>query len=135
MNKIFVFDTNTIISAHLLPNSVSRRAYEYALMKGIIVYSTETLLELKTTFLRQKFDKYIDINNRIGAITLFEQIALLYEVTIKVTECRDKKDDKFLELALAANAHCIVSGDKDLLILNPFRHIPILSSGDFLSTF
>jgi putative PIN family toxin of toxin-antitoxin system len=42
----------------------------------------------------------------------------------KVTACRDPKDDKFLEAALAAGADCIVSGDTDLLDLNPFEEIP-----------
>ncbi|WP_419788833.1 putative toxin-antitoxin system toxin component, PIN family [Mucilaginibacter sp. X4EP1] len=36
-----------------------------------------------------------------------------------MTTCRDPKDNKFLELAFAAEASCIVSGDQDLLILNP----------------
>lgn len=46
--------------------------------------------------------------------------------------CRDSKDDKFLELAVSGRAHCIVSGDSDLLILNPFRGIVILTAAEFL---
>ena len=46
--------------------------------------------------------------------------------------CRDPDDDKFLELAVSENATCIVSGDSDLLELDPFRGIPFLEPADFL---
>ena len=35
--------------------------------------------------------------------------------------CRDPKDDKILEPAYNGNAVCIVTGDNDLLVMNPFR--------------
>jgi putative PIN family toxin of toxin-antitoxin system len=54
------------------------------------------------------------------------------KVTTTVTICRDPKDNKFLELALEVNAACIVTGDKDLLVLNPFENIPIVTPADFL---
>jgi predicted nucleic acid-binding protein len=50
-----------------------------------------------------------------------------------VSDCRDAKDDKYLELALAAGADMIVSSDEDLLVLHPWRGIPILSPADFLA--
>lgn len=43
-------------------------------------------------------------------------------------------DDKFLVLALSADAGVIVSGDDDLLALHPFRGIPILSPHEFLES-
>ena len=46
--------------------------------------------------------------------------------------CRDSDDDKFLELAVSESAACIVSGDKDLLVLSPFRGIPIMRPAAFL---
>jgi predicted nucleic acid-binding protein len=42
--------------------------------------------------------------------------------------------NKFLELALSGDADCIVSGDRDLLVLNPFRGIPIIAPRDFLES-
>lgn len=53
----------------------------------------------------------------------------------RIDVCRDPKDNKFLELALLSGASCIVTGDKDLLILNPFRETAILNSTDFLTHF
>ena len=51
----------------------------------------------------------------------------------RVTACRDPKDDKFLEAALAMQTDCIVSGDFDLLNLNSFEDIPILRPAEFLA--
>jgi predicted nucleic acid-binding protein len=55
-------------------------------------------------------------------------------VTIKeqIVACRDPTDDKFLELAVSGGADLIVPGDADLLVLNPFRTIPIVSPGTFV---
>jgi putative PIN family toxin of toxin-antitoxin system len=51
----------------------------------------------------------------------------------RITACRDPKDDKFLEVAVAGKADVIVSGDEDLLVLNPFAGIPVVTPADFLS--
>jgi len=67
-------------------------------------------------------------------LALLVKEATLVEVTQRVKECRDPKDDKFLELAVNGSADFIVSGDKDLQVLHPFRNIPILSPREFLDT-
>lgn len=53
-------------------------------------------------------------------------------VTERIAACRDPTDDKFLELAVNGRGDLIVSGDGDLLVLNPFRGIPIVSPTTFL---
>jgi uncharacterized protein len=45
---------------------------------------------------------------------------------------RDVRDDKFLELAVAGQAACIVTSDSDLLDLHPFRAIPIVPPAQFI---
>ncbi|MSP02209.1 MAG: putative toxin-antitoxin system toxin component, PIN family [Acetobacteraceae bacterium] len=57
--------------------------------------------------------------------------AELVIVTEAVTECRDPMDDKFLELAVNGRADPIITGDTDLLVLNPFRGIPIITPAAF----
>jgi predicted nucleic acid-binding protein len=52
----------------------------------------------------------------------------------QVADCRDPKDDKFLSLALAAGADCIVSSDADLLALHPYRGIAIVTPAVFLES-
>jgi putative PIN family toxin of toxin-antitoxin system len=58
--------------------------------------------------------------------------AELVAITERITACRDQHDDKFLELAVNGHADLIVSGDADLLALNPFRAIPILTPAAFM---
>ena len=49
------------------------------------------------------------------------------EITERISACRDPTDDKFLELAVNGRADWVVSGDADLLVLSPFRGIPVVS--------
>jgi putative PIN family toxin of toxin-antitoxin system len=57
--------------------------------------------------------------------------AELVTITKRVTACRDPKDDKFLELAVNGHADVIVSGDDDLLVLDTFQGIPIITPAAF----
>jgi putative PIN family toxin of toxin-antitoxin system len=57
--------------------------------------------------------------------------AELVSITERVVACRDPTDDKFLELAVNGRADLILTGDKDLLVLNPFRGIPIVVPATF----
>ena len=57
------------------------------------------------------------------------------EIKEEIQACRDAKDDKFLELAVNGNADLIVTGDDNLLILNPFREIEIITPEVFVSRF
>lgn len=60
--------------------------------------------------------------------------AELVTIAERVTACRDPKDDKFLELAVNGRADAIVSGDADLLALDAFRGIPIITPAAFVHT-
>ena len=66
---------------------------------------------------------------------MYKKQTLLVTPTIPFFVCRDPDDNKYLEPAFAVNAACIVTGDSDLLILNPFKQIPILNASDFLKIF
>lgn len=134
-NNLFVIDTNTLISSSLFRDSLPRKAERKANLKGKIIASTATYNEFFEVFLRSKFDKYISRETRLGILIDFKRLAVFSEISENITTCRDPKDDKFLELAVSANASCIITGDKDLLILNPFRNIPILTAVDFLNNF
>ena len=135
MINTFVFDTNALISAHLLDKSESRKAYNKARDKGILIYSTATFDEFAKTFIRTKFERYLPLEKRMSVIREFQARAALIEVGILITASRDPKDNKFLELAISANSSCIITGDNDLLMLHPFRSIPILNAVDFINDF
>jgi len=134
-NNLFVLDTNTLISSSLFRNSIPREAERKANQRGKILASIATYNEFDEVFLRSKFDKYISRETRVDILLEFKQLALFIEISETIAECRDPKDNKFLELAVSANASCIITGDKDLLILHPFRSIPILNAVDFSNNF
>lgn len=129
----FVFDTNVIASALLLKQSVARQAFDKALEEGRLLVSQATVQELNEVLRRKGFDKYVQEEERIQFITALVREAILVEITETITGCRDPKDSKFLELAVGGKASCIVSGDDYLLVLDPFRGIPVLTPRQFLS--
>jgi predicted nucleic acid-binding protein len=60
---------------------------------------------------------------------------LLLSTPERIVACRDPRDDKFLELAVAGTAAALVTGDADLIALDPFRGIPIVTPAAFLERF
>jgi len=134
-NDLFVIDTNTLISAFLSKYSNTRKAIDRAIETGKILASLETYNEFREVLLRQKFDKYISAERKLLILNELKELIVFKEISESINVCRDPKDNKFLELAIAAKASCIITGDDDLLILHPFREIPILNASDFLNTF
>jgi len=135
-NNCFVLDTNALISAALIATSVNARALNDALDTGRLAMSEPALQEFIEVIFRNKFDKYfLNDAERLEAIDKIERNAVFFLPSEIITSCRDIRDNKFLELAVAASASCIITRDKDLLILHPFREIPILSAAEFLATF
>ena len=136
MSSFFVFDTNSLISAALRQKSTNRTALDKAIDLGSLAFSNRTFDELIEVLFRKKLDKYFANNNERWLILNKIKInSSLFFPDISLKASCDPKDDKFLELAVSANASCIITGDKDLLILHPFRNIPILNAVDFLNNF
>ena len=89
--------------------------------------------ELDQVLRRPKFDKYLPEETRLEFLAKLVREAEVIETTETISDCRDPRDNKFLELAVSGQASHIISGDMDLLTLHPFRGIPILSPQDFLA--
>jgi uncharacterized protein len=132
-----VLDTSTLVSAALRIGSVPHQALLKALGTCEICVSSSTLDELEQVLERDKFDRYLDAESRLGFGALVRQYAHLFAVA-DVDElnvqpaCRDPKDNKFLALALVCEADAIVSSDQDLLALNPWHAIPVLTPAGFV---
>jgi hypothetical protein len=102
-------------------------------------WTTQTLLasrdlldELETRLARPKFSKYMDDAQRRAFVADLALTAVLVDVRGVVRLCRDPDDDKLLEIIVAGGADCLVTGDQDLLVLNPFQSVPILTPAGFL---
>ena len=135
MNNRFVLDNNILVSALLVKNSAPFWVIKKVEEMGVILYSEATLLELNQVLNRKKFIKYFTVEEKQEFIVKLIESAELVVITESIDICRDPKDNKFLELAVSGEADFIISGDRDLLVLNPFRSIEIITANDFLTRF
>jgi putative PIN family toxin of toxin-antitoxin system len=122
-----ILDTNVLISRLLLPESVAGLAVRRVLGLVPPLVSEPTLGELAQTLSKSKFDRYVKIEDRRRFFELFARVAEWIPVTSTIRVCRDARDNKFLELAVDGGATLLVTGDKDLLELGPFRTTTILT--------
>lgn len=127
-----VFDTNVLISAAILNKSISAKAFQHGLAYFELVHSGSTYTELAEVLERPKFAKYLTELERETFLSLVAQASLPVDVHSIITDCVDPKDNKFLELAIDANATIIVSGDAHLLTMHPYRTVTILFPAAFM---
>lgn len=132
----FIVDANVIISASLSKYSVPFRALEMVLDHHTLLISEETFIELKNTLYKSKFDKYFSPDDaRPGVLNTILKYSSVIIPYINVLVCRDPDDNKYLELAHSGKADCIITSDPDLLVLNPFENISILTPKEFLDRY
>jgi putative PIN family toxin of toxin-antitoxin system len=129
-----VLDTNVLISAALQPKGPPRTAIgAIGAAGGVLLFSDPTFDELRTRLDRPKFDKYVSREGRSLFLAQLDAVSEWVAITSARMGCRDPDDDKLLETAFAGAADCLVTGDRDLLVMSPFHGIPILTPADFLS--
>jgi uncharacterized protein len=130
-----VTDTNVVVSG-LLWLGQSGRLLEAAANRQITLYTSPALLdELRSTL------SYDRLAARVAhsGLTIDELVTRYINVVIVVPTvplpapvCRDPDDDNVLSAAIAAVADYIVTGDKDLLVLDHYQHIPIVTAADVM---
>ncbi|MGI0480998.1 putative toxin-antitoxin system toxin component, PIN family [Geminocystis sp. CENA526] len=132
-NIRIVIDINIIVSALLFPNSKPDLALQKSLDIGDILISYSVWTELENVIVRPKFDRYISLEKRQKFLREFYQtVTIITNISETITDCRDPKDNKYLELAFIGKAKYLITGDNDLLVLNPFRGIEIIKPEEFL---
>lgn len=135
-----VLDTSTLVSAALRVGSRPYQAFVHAISQAEVCVSVVTLAELEQVLLRPKFDRYQPPDTRRAFVDLVHKFAVLIPVSATdeasaMPACRDPKDNPFLALVLACAADVLVSSDSDLLVLHPWRGVPIVTPGTFLLSF
>ena len=125
-----VIDTNVLLSAFIKRHSSAGRVLEYA-RRGRLkpLYSATMLDELLDVFGRPHIQRryHISADDMEALFVLLQAVGEPVIVQMPVQDCRDPKDNKFLEVALAGRADYIISGDDDLHALHPWRGIEIWS--------
>ena len=127
-----VIDTNTYVSRLLAPGSVPAQAVDQAFNDATVLLSDATLEELADVLSRRKFDAYVSREERKTFLRLVGSAAKIVPIHRHFHACRDPKDDKFLDLAVNSEASVIITGDKDLLALNPFHGVAIVTPAAYL---
>ncbi len=130
---MIVFDASAVVSAALKADSVPALAFLRAEETDVFALSAAVDGEISEVLARPAFARAIPPERRAGLLATLRGAAVWFDPAERVADCRDPKDDKYLELALASGAGIIVSGDSDLLVLDPWRGIRILRPADYLA--
>jgi uncharacterized protein len=133
-----VLDTNVWVSAWLwrgLPNNLIHLARKEELQ---ICMSEALLGELVNTLSYKKLQKKIQSLNLTKEQLLIgtREITYIYPISnLNVPELRDPDDIIVLATAIAGNAEVIITGDQDLLILQEYQNIQIMTAKNFLKRY
>lgn len=125
-----VLDTNVFISG-VFWKGTPRKILETWVQGKITLCLTESIY---LEYLRVLHE--IDDNGLLSFewIDFVTQHAVIYDdLNSASLLCRDPDDQKFLDCAFTAKVNFLVSGDKDLLVLEHVHQIPILSPADFIT--
>ncbi len=131
---MLIFDTNIWVSYALSPHGKMRGDVQVAIALDDYAFSKDTFRELTEVLLRDKFDPYVSREKRIQFLKVAASGAQWFQAAHQVSDCRDPRDDMFLALALACEADFLVSGDQDLLVLNPYGKTRILTISEWRVT-
>ena len=127
-----VLDTNVLLSRILRPVSSPARAVRLAVERGTVLISDTLVTELVGVLARPKLAALVDPRDARAFVQALGGIAERVTLTAHVEACRDPRDDHILALAVSGAADAIVTGDADLLVLNPFRGIRIVTPQEFI---
>ena len=128
-----VVDTNIFVSAFLGSKNAKFLIKEIINDEYELVMGKDQFREIETVLKRPKFSKYIsegEVDEFMGYLSLKIIMPAIYDT---IHDCRDEKDNMILEGAVYGNAKYIITGDEDLLVLNPYRWIEILTLRQFIS--
>ncbi len=126
-----VVDTNCLVSRLLLPVSIPAQAVESAIISGTLLASEATLTELVEVLHRKKFRKYLEPEDIKTFLHMLGRMVEVIPIQRQVTVCRNPKDNQFLDVALNGRAEFLITGDQDLLQLDPFMDVCILAPKSF----
>lgn len=105
---------------------------EPLLQPQITVYSCpEILAEYRSVVKRPKLKKYISAERVEETLDLIERVCQEVILTETAVGSRDAKDNYLLALAQQISLDYLVSGDRDVLILNRWQHTQLISFVQF----
>ena len=129
-----VLDTNIIISSAISKNGNPAKIFELLLLEKIENYTTKEIIkEIETVFNRERIRKLITLTDKEFIINTYKTFSVLISPDKKHKIVKeDKDDDKFIDCAIKAKAHYIISGDPHLTNLKEYKGIKIIKPSEFI---
>lgn len=135
MHKV-VLDANVFISfliSHQPPISTILNLWTRGELA--VCYSPEILNELEMALKYPKIRKLVSDLESESLVNAIKTLGILVIPSNRIEICRDKKDNKYLEVCLESGSKFLVSGDKDLLSLREFASTKIIHPHDFVNIY
>ncbi|MBU2445510.1 MAG: putative toxin-antitoxin system toxin component, PIN family [Bacteroidetes bacterium] len=126
-----------VVDSNIWISVLINKSYQ-SFIKGVIkkeikiISSRDQLEEISRVITKPKISRHVQRQHIKEFLILFLKTVELVEIKERVNDCRDEKDNFILETALSGNVNYIITTDNDLLVMNPYREIKILTVTDFL---
>ena len=130
-NKKIILDTNLWIS-FLISKKFNQIDKLIENKEITIIFSDELIEEFINVVSRPKFKKYFSKKDIEKVLEYFDQFGELINVKSNIQICRDEKDNFLLNLSVDSEAAYLISGDKDLLVLEKIEETKIMTFADFI---
>lgn len=133
-----VIDASVLIRYLIKPGEAARKLIEDWWLDGKVqmVTAPELVVELADVLERDSIRRLVGPEEGHVLMQAIERYAdILAPLGSAPSYTRDRKDDKFVACAIAGNAACVISEDRDLLVLNTLAGVAMMTPYDFLNTF
>lgn len=124
-----VFDANVLIAALITAEGVCGNLVKRCAQVHTPITSEFILNELREKLTEKFKKKPTDIDDAIALLR--SKFVIVEPATLETPVCRNPDDDTVLGTAIAGEAQCIITGDKDLLSLTRYAGIDILKPNAF----
>jgi hypothetical protein len=132
-----VVDTNVLVS------SLLGKSYPYKILFDVVLEDRATLFvsptimeEYEGVLSRKKFQKqttfHSDAKNLVESIAY---VSTLITPKVSINVLPDKSDNKFLELAVASQADCLITGNRKHFPFKLFENTFIISPREYWDTY
>ncbi|MBQ6508253.1 MAG: putative toxin-antitoxin system toxin component, PIN family [Flexilinea sp.] len=128
-----VIDTKVVISGTFF-GGFPRRVLEAVVDRTLSAYATTEIVDEYTEVVQEMIDRKQG-HLSVTVLSPFVHSLHLVETVTSVEVSRDPDDDKFIGCAIDSKSYYIVSGDKDLLVLQKYKDIEIITASEFCRRF
>ena len=132
--KRIVIDTNVFISAIIGHHSYPFKIFSELIASGKyqMCISEKLLEEYVNVSQREKFLKYPEFTQRtVDLISSIKKIATIVSPTTEISYIKDDADNRLLEIAVTANACCIITGNTKDFNFDEYNGIKIFTPKEF----